>query len=234
MIDKFSQINYNNNGDNMINNVKKEIDYNEYYLSLDNIPKNDELTRIKEYALINKVPIILDDGLKVLLHTVSSDKNINVLEIGTAIGYSAINMALVNPNLYIDTIERNELMYNEAINNINRLNLKNRINVIFNDALLVDISDLNKEYDVIFIDAAKAQYTKFFNKFEVLLKKGGIVFSDNLKFHGLVGNSKESLSKNLKNLVKKIEDYNLFLRENERFLTTFLDIGDGIAISIKK
>lgn len=213
---------------------KKEIDFDKYYQELDNIPKHHLLDEIKEYAKINKVPIILDDGLKVLLHFIEGNKAIRILEIGTAIGYSAINMALVNPNSIIDTIERNIDMYNEAVKNVNLFGLNSRINVILADAIDIDINNLNDHYDFIFIDAAKAQYTKFFNKYEVLLNKNGIIFSDNLKFHGLVDNNKEGLSKNLRNLVKKIEDYNLFLKNNPNYYTEFIDIGDGIGISYKK
>jgi predicted O-methyltransferase YrrM len=90
------------------------------------------------------------------------------------------------------------------------------------------------KYDMIFIDAAKGQYTKFFEKFKYFLNDGGVIISDNLKFHGHVGNSANIESKNLKSLVQKIESYIDFLKDNEEFDTEFFDIGDGLSVSVKK
>ncbi len=159
----------------------------------------------------------------------------NILEIGTAIGYSSSVFALINKDIRIDTIERDELMYQEALKNINALGLESQINIIFEDALNVDLSTLKlDQYDLIFIDAAKSQYTNFFTKFEVKLRKGGIIFSDNLLFHGLVENASGKESRNLNQMLRKIRAYNEWLSNNEAYDTTFLRIGDGIAISIKK
>ncbi len=196
--------------------------------------KDEEVEKIKEYGLTNNVPIIQDEGLAFLLF-LTKNKNVKkVLEIGTAIGYSSINMALNNEDLLIDTIERDEKMYNEALKNIYNLNLTKRIRVHFVDALEISEEELEKDYDLIFIDAAKAQYIKFFDKFTKLLKKGGIVFTDNLLFHGLVYGNKEDLSKNLKSLVTKIESYNDYLKNNQDFDSYFFKIGDGISVSVKK
>ncbi len=109
-----------------------------------------------------------------------------------------------------------------------------RINVHFKDALEVDINEFNRKYDLIFIDAAKAQYIKFFTLYEPLLSDDGVIFTDNLLFHGLVNNSERIESKNLRNLVTKIENYNEWLANNEKYDTSFFSIGDGIAVSVKK
>lgn len=192
---------------------------------------------IYEYGINNNVPIIKDEGLDKLLEVISEIKPHRILEIGTAIGYSSIMMAL-NSDSFIDTIERNKKMYEIAISNISKYNLSSRINVYWADALNIDINLLNKEYDMIFIDGAKAQYRKFFLKFAPLLKKGGIIFTDNLSFHGLVqkyrDNTLTDVSKDLRALVRKINDYNIWLKDYKEFDTTFFDIGDGIAISIKR
>ena len=196
--------------------------------------KDEEVEKIKEYGLSNDVPIIQDEGLAFLLF-LTNNKNIKkVLEIGTAIGYSSINMALNNEGIFIDTIGRDEKMYSEAIKNIKNLNLTKRIRVHFVDALEINEEELEKDYDLIFIDAAKAQYIKFFDKFTKLLKKGGIVFTDNLLFHGLVYGDKKDLSKNLRSLVTKIESYNDYLKNNQDFDSYFFKIGDGISVSVKK
>ena len=96
-----------------------------------------------------------------------------------------------------------------------------------------DNIELIGSYDLIFIDAAKAQYIKFFNLYEGMLNEKGIIVTDNLMFHGLVNNSEVIQSKRLRNLVKKIEEYNDWLSHNDHYHTSFLTIGDGIAVSVK-
>lgn len=199
---------------------------------------NNEIEKIKEYAYLNKVPIIKDEGLEELLNVIKKNNSKKILEIGSAIGYSAIVMTLSSKEIdKIDTIERDHLMIEVAKKNIQKLKLESKIIIYENDALDLDISILENEYDLIFIDAAKAQYKKFFEKFTPLLKKRGIVFTDNLLFHGLVekyeNNELSNVSKNLFSLVKKISQYNKWLKENKEYETLFLSIGDGIAVSRK-
>lgn len=186
---------------------------------------------IRTYAKENNVPIMLDDGIEFLTNYIVENKINTVLEIGTAIGYSAIMMALANPNLTVTTIERDEKRYLEALKNIKKLNLENRITLIFNDALDVNIEG---KYDLIFIDAAKAQSIKFFEKFERNLNLGGVIVTDNLEFHGLVKKKEEEIeSRNLRALVRKVKEYINFLKANDRYETEFLSIGDGISVSKK-
>lgn len=186
---------------------------------------------IRTYAKENNVPIMLDDGIEFLTKYIVENKINTVLEIGTAIGYSAIMMALANPNLTVTTIERDEKRYLEALKNIKKLNLENRITLIFNDALDVNIEG---KYDLIFIDAAKAQSIKFFEKFERNLNLGGVIVTDNLEFHGLVKKKEEEIeSRNLRALVRKVKEYINFLKANDRYETEFLSIGDGISVSKK-
>lgn len=135
---------------------------------------------IKNFAFENKVPIISDDGLSFLLQMIRVSKSTRILEIGSAIGYSAINMALLNSQINVDTIEKNEKMYNLARENINRMNLNEQVRIFLDDALEIDLNKLRNDYDLIFIDAAKAQYIKFFERFSTLLNKSGIIISDNL------------------------------------------------------
>ena len=189
------------------------------------------ISKIEEYAKINNIPIMEKDGIDYLTNYIKENNIKNVLEIGTAIGYSAIKIALVDDYIKITTIERDETRYNEAIKNIKDFNLENRINVILDDAFNVE---LKENYDLIFIDAAKSQYIKFFEKFKHNLNKKGVIFSDNLKFHGLVDGDYESLSRNVKGIVRKLKKYIDFLENNKEFETEFLDIGDGISISKPK
>ena len=190
------------------------------------------IKEIKEYAIENKIPIMNQEGIDFLTTFIIKYQIKNILEIGTAIGYSSIMMTLCGPNIKVTTIERDEQRYLEAVKNIKRLNLENRITLIFNDALNTKIND---KYDLIFIDAAKAQNIKFFELFERNLNEGGYIITDNMYFHGLVNkNEKEIKSRNVRGIVKKIKDYITFLKNNEDYNTTIYDIGDGIAVSEKK
>ena len=192
----------------------------------------EEIESIKNYALENKVPIMQDDGINCLTNYIKKNKIKKILEIGTAIGYSAIMMCLVDNDIEVTTIERDEKRYLEAIKNVKKFKLEDRINLIYNDALEVKI---NETYDLIFIDAAKAQNTKFFEKFERNLRDGGSIITDNMYFHGLVFKDEEDIgSRNLRQLVRKVKNYTLFLEKNNKYDTEFLNIGDGLAISIKK
>lgn len=206
---------------------------NKYIEQLNSKDLSQELENIKSYALAHKVPIMVDEGLDFLLMIVKVLKPKRILEIGTAIGYSAIRMALVS-EATIDTIERDQESYEIAKKNIILLNMQDRINLHLADALLFDESVLTEKYDLLFIDAAKAQYIKFFEKYTPLLNENGVVLTDNLLFHGLVTTDEEIASKNLRSLVRKINEYNHWLKENELFDTTFFAIGDGIAVSVKK
>ena len=190
------------------------------------------IKEIKEYAIKNKVPIMNQEGIDFLTTFIIKYQIKNILEVGTAIGYSAIMMTLCGPNIKVTTIERDEQRYLEAIKNIKKIGLEDRITLIFNDALKTRIDD---KYDLIFIDAAKAQNIKFFELFERNLKDGGFIITDNMYFHGHVNkNEKEIKSRNVRGIVRKIKDYITFLKDNDNYNTTIYDIGDGIAVSEKK
>lgn len=189
------------------------------------------IEEIEKYAKKNNVPIMQKDGIEFLEKYIIENKIKNILEIGTAIGYSAIKMAKVNEKIKITTIERDEERYKIACQNIKKFNLSDRIDIILGDALETKV---NKKYDLIFIDAAKAQSVKFFEKYKKNLKPNGTIITDNLNFHGLTNKVEEIKSKNLRSLVRKINNYKTFLKENREFETEFINIGDGISISIKR
>lgn len=188
------------------------------------------IEELENYAKVNHVPIMLPDGIDYLTNYIKENNVKNILEIGTAIGYSSIRMALIDKDIKITTIERNRDLYLEAIKNVQKFNLQDQINIIEADALDVEI---NGEFDLIFIDAAKSQYINFFNKFSPLLNKNGTIISDNLLFHGFV-NQDEIKSRNLRQLVRKINNYIDFLENNPDFETTFLEIGDGLGVTKPK
>ena len=193
---------------------------------------NDIEMILRDYAILNNVPIIGDEGLAFLEKIIALYKPQRILEIGTAIGYSAERMARVSGSEVI-TIERDEVMYNRALETISDLNLNDKVKIIFKDAL--DAFDLvkNYEFDMIFIDAAKGQYKKFFELYTPLLKKGGIVVCDNMMFHGQLEN-KENKSRALRALLRKIKEYHEYILTNTNYDTSIFQIGDGMSISIKK
>lgn len=190
------------------------------------------LRELKEYAKENDVPIMQDEGIDYLTTFVIKHQITNVLEVGTAIGFSAISMALANPKLKVTSIERDENRYLEAVKNVKKFNLEDRITLLFNDALEVKLED---EYDLIFIDAAKGQNKNFFEKFEKRLTSDGFIITDNMKFHGYVDKDESEIkNRNLRGLVRKIKDYKVFLENHEEYKTKFYDLGDGIAVSTKR
>lgn len=189
-----------------------------------------QIKEIEEYAEKNNVPIMQKDGIEFLIKYIKDNNIKNILEIGSAIGYSSIMMALVDNNIKVTTIERDEERYNLAVKNINDFNLNDRITIILGDALEVNIEG---HYDLIFIDAAKSQYIKFFEKYELNLKQGGVIVTDNLSFHGLVEDESKTTNRNTKQLVRKIRKYIDYLKTNTNYKTEFYKLGDGIAISKK-
>lgn len=208
---------------------------------IDKLNVNNKTSFLKELyktGLMNEVPIIGDDSLMVVLSIMKAKNAKAILEIGTAIGYSSISFVSDDETRIVDTIERDEVMYNEAIKNIKEVGYQNNINVIFNDANLVDTTSFTKKYDIIFIDAAKAQYQKFFEKYVPFLKEDGIVITDNILFHGcveqVVENNTESLSKNVRKMAEKLDVYNHYLNSLDEYKTYYLNIGDGLAITVKK
>jgi predicted O-methyltransferase YrrM len=191
----------------------------------------DLLLEMEVYAELNSVPIMQKEGIEFMCNFIRENNIKSVLEIGSAIGYSAIQMALVNEDIHVTTIERDEPRYLEAVKNVKAANLENRIELIFGDALetVVDGS-----YDLLFIDAAKAQYIRFFDRYTPFLQTNGYVITDNLDFHGLVANPEKTKNKNTKDLVRKISRFRQYLTERTDYDTTFYTFGDGVAISKKR
>ncbi len=192
----------------------------------------NDIKEIKEYAIVNNIPIMQEEGIDFLTTFIAKKQIKNILEIGTAIGYSAIMMALVDNDIHVTTIERDEVRYMEALKNIKKFNLEERITLIFNDALNVK---LDSDFDLIFIDAAKGKNQDFFEQFESNLALNGYIITDNMYFHGYVSmNEDEIPSKNILGIVKKIKDYTYFLENHMLYKTTIYKIGDGIAVTERR
>ncbi len=192
---------------------------------MNNIFKDLEL-----YAKEHSIPIIEKDGLEILLKIVEEQNPKNILEVGTAIGYSALKMNSIS-NSNIITFERDHKMIKEAKKNIKEAKKENKIKIIEEDFLEYDISQLEK-FDLIYIDGAKSQYYNFFKKVESKLSKNGVIIFDNLLFHDFVFNEdkKKNASKNLKQLIRKLEDFIIKIEKEEGYSFTFEKKGDGIGI----
>jgi predicted O-methyltransferase YrrM len=195
--------------------------------------EDERILAIENEAILNKVPIITRDVLKYMLFIARSEKSSNILEIGTATGYSGIFLAQVaaeNKGNFT-SIEIDENRYSEAVNNFKKMDLLNsKNNLILGDALeeIPKLYDLNKKYDLIFMDAAKGQYRNFFKLLFPILSENGIMFIDNLLFRGMVTLENEDIPKRYKTIVTRLKVFIEELNENKNFV--LLPFGDGIGI----
>ncbi|KGX84720.1 O-methyltransferase [Pontibacillus marinus] len=195
---------------------------------------DEHIQQLQTYAQDHRVPIMEPLGIEFLEQLIRMKQPKRILEIGAAIGYSAIRMAQCYPHSEIVTVEREEQRYHEAVQNIQDAQLENRINVVFGDALEVSDDLLSQgPYDVLFIDAAKGQYQRFFELFTPSLAKDGVIISDNVLFKGYVADNPNDGSNKAK-IARKIEAYNEWLIQHPDFKTNIVPIGDGVAISTKR
>ncbi len=191
------------------------------------------LKEMEEYAEVEHVPIMEPEGMATLLQFLRIQRPQAILELGTAIGYSAIRMAETLPNARIVTIERIEKRIQAAKQNFTKSGFSDRITLIESDAL--EAFEQVKEhgsFDLIFVDAAKGQYRRFFELYEPLLRHDGIIITDNVLFKGLVAEDLASITPRRKRgLIKRIQNFNQWLLSHPNYDTVILPIGDGIAIS---
>ncbi|TLS39300.1 O-methyltransferase [Pseudalkalibacillus caeni] len=203
---------------------------------LESLRNNREglVKEMEEYANIHHVPIMEQTSLDVMLQILSFKQPKKILEIGTAIGYSALRMAKTVPDVHIVTVEKDEARYKKAVDFLEHAEERNRIEVLFGDALeLAEDIKAKAPYQAVFIDAAKGQYQKFFDEYAPLVEKDGIVISDNILFRGMV--AEEGVTeKRFKTMVKKLRSYNQYLMEHPDFQSTVYPIGDGVIISEKQ
>lgn len=193
------------------------------------------LEELEKDALSRHIPVMQKEGLDFLIKQLQDIHATSCLEIGTAIGYSSMMMVSAVDNLCVDTIELNNERYEEAIYHISERSLCERIHVYHDDALTFDIEQLTfSPYDCLFIDAAKAQYQKFFEKYVPLVKKDGIVIVDNLDFHGMVFDIEHIKNRNTKQLVKKIKRFKDWIFHHEDYDVHYYAVGDGICVIHRK
>jgi len=199
------------------------------------ILEHDALSReMRTYAEAFDVPIIDDSGLETVLQFLRMKKPKRILEIGSAIGYWS-TMVARHTGAEVVTIERDPNNYEKACHYIARSSVANQVKIYQADALAFDLELIaGQTFDVIFIDAAKSAYQRFFERYDPYLATDGLMISDNLLFHGHIFTDKQDLGRNLRDLTRKIKTYSSWLAAHPNYETIFLPLGDGIAFSYRK
>ena len=189
---------------------------------------NQQLQRLKAQARKNGIPVIFDDGLKLLCDTVIATNAKTILEIGTAVGTSAMAMASLSPDITIDTYEIDSDRYHQAVENIHELGFDPQINVMHQNILEALIS---RKYDLIFMDGAKNHYYDYMVHTIDHIQPYGCYVIDNLNFHGIVDDPTLTHNRSTVQLVHKIKRFRHWITTNDMLNTVLYDkIGDGIAI----
>lgn len=209
---------------------------NEEYISeyiRDLLPEREQLEELEKYAEENHIPIIEPEVAQLIRLLLRMNKPKNILEIGTAIGYSAIVMAKnTAKDSKITSIERRSDMVELAEANIKIHNFPHKIEILEGDAMEILVG-LKDKYDFIFLDAAKGHYMEFFTESIRLLETGGIIVSDNVLFKGMVASDKLVIRRK-KTIVKRLREYLKHINEIEGYISSIIPIGDGIAITYKE
>lgn len=191
-----------------------------------------ELKKIKEKALSEHIPIIMDDTLEKIKEILAEENPDKILEIGTAVGYSASQFVRFAPNAIVDTIELDELRANEAKENIKKIGMEDKINVLIGNAVDI-LPTLQGKYDMIFIDANKGKYPIFLKEGIRLAKNNGLIIADNILYKGYVMSDYNKHKQ--RTAVRHLREYIAMATENENLETQILEVGDGLAISrVKK
>lgn len=198
------------------------------------LPDNNRNLKIMEsYAEENHVPIVQPEVAQLLKVLLKLKKPKNILEVGTAIGYSALLMAeYTADDCNITTIERRSDMIQLAKENISKTIYENRIKILQGEAEEVLLT-LDEKYDFIFLDAAKGQYMDFFNKCIKYLEPGGIIVSDNVLYKGMVATDSLVIRRK-KTIVKRLRQFLQYINEIEGYTSSIIPIGDGVAITYKE
>ena len=188
---------------------------------------------IREEARKKNIPVMKDDGMDFLIQYIGEHENIrDILEVGTAVGYSAIRMAQVRWDMRVDTLEIDPDMYAQALANIEEAGLSERIRCWLGDGAQFETA---KVYDLIFVDAAKSQYRRYMEHFMKNSRPGTVFIFDNLAFHGIVDDNSISHNRSTVQMVHKILKFREHLLSDERFDTIYYpDTGDGIAVALRR
>ena len=188
-----------------------------------------ELEKIKEKALQEHIPIIMDDTLEIIEKYMKEIKPKRILEIGTAVGYSAMCFSeFLATNGKIDTIERDAERAKEAEENFKKVEVEEKINLYVGDAVEI-LPTLDEKYDIIFIDAAKWKYPFFLKEALRMINNNGIIFADNILYKGYVLSDYNKHKQ--RTAVRNLREYLKEVSENPNLETEILEVGDGLAVS---
>lgn len=211
---------------------KVSYEYIEDYLRSLYKTKSDLLSELREYAEENHVPIIEEECEEFYNFLINTTKPKKILELGTAIGYSAISFSMNESVERLVTVEINEDMVKIAKENIKKSGLEDKIEIVHSDAYeyLVESSDT---FDFIFIDAAKGQYEKYFDEAIKLLNRDGIIVCDNVLFRGMIANQ-ELIKRRKITIVKRLRKFLKDIKDDDRFYSSIVPIGDGALLIRRK
>ena len=202
----------------------------EYTASLVKLHIDEKLAAKRAAALSCGIPVADDETLQFLLVTLQQVKPLRILEIGTAVGLSGVAMLQALPNAKLTTIELDEDRYLQAKDNFEDFGVSSRVNAFLGDAGEI-LSMMDGEYDFVFLDGPKAQYEKYLFDLKRLMKKGATLFSDDVLLFGWVSGEEETPQKR-RSIVEKIRSYLDVLTEDKQFITSVLNVGDGVALSV--
>ncbi len=202
----------------------------DYTASLVKLDIDEKLATRRAEALARGIPVADDETLQFLLLTLAMSKPSRILEIGTAVGLSGVATLLACPNAKLTTIELEEERYLEAKKNFTDFGVSERVNAYLGDAGEI-LAMMDGQFDFVFLDGPKAQYEKYLFDLKRLLKKGGILFSDDVLLFGWVSGEEETPQKR-RSIVEKIRSYLDVLTADKDFLTSVLNVGDGVALSV--
>ncbi len=188
----------------------------------------EEFENLKKDALENHIPIIMDDTLEKIKEILETEKPKRILEIGTAVGYSASCFVKYSENAIVDTIELDEERAKQAIENVKKIGVDKNINIMIGNAVEI-LPTLSGEYDIVFIDAAKSKYSIFLEEGIRLIKNGGLILADNVLYKGYVMSDYNKHKQ--RTAVRNLREYIKEISENPNLETEILEIGDGLAIT---
>lgn len=197
--------------------------------------KETLLIEMERYAKEHHVPIMNSDGIETFIGLLALQKPKKILEIGSAIGYSAIRMAQVFKDATVTTVERDTERFQKAVEYIQAANLQSRIHIIEADALELDCTtELDGLYDTLFIDAAKGQYKRFFEKYAPYVEPGGVIYCDNMFMHGAVLQADVDIPRRKRTMIRNLKAFTTWVMSHPDYTSFLLPIGDGLLIAVKK
>ncbi|MBP1924982.1 putative O-methyltransferase YrrM [Sedimentibacter acidaminivorans] len=216
-----------------MDNINRE--YIDVYINSLIENRDEELEKFRLECVERQLPIIhkeVGQFIKLIINQINAK---NIIEVGTNVGYSSIFMShVMNNEGRIVTLERSEKFYKEAIENIKKYNLDKNIEVFYGDAVeILDNINIDGFFDLAFIDAAKSYYTTFFDKCSKMMKSGGIIISDNVLYQGMIATD-DLVVRRKKTLVRNMREYLDYISHDDRYITSILPLGDGLAVTLIK